>query len=208
MKNRLFLKGEKQSGKTSLLIRALSDMRPISGGYIVIDLEDGERHIPALVEPREAAADHLPLKMFADAVYDKAKFLSTYPAMLDEIAEKSLGCLDPVLGDELSDAALTAKLEELLTGGTPLMGVIAARDETGDAAEYDRLLTTLENDENTLIIDTGKMSAEEAVAAMRQWAEAVLDKARHDKFDPLMKLRARRRRPEFPPEYKPDYTNK
>lgn len=205
MERRLFLKGGKQSGKTSLFIRALSDMRPLSGGYVVIDLEDGEKHIPALLEPREAAADHMPAGMFADTVYDKAKFLAGYPAMTEEIVSRSMGCLDPILGDELSDAGLTAKLEELLESGAALMGVIGAREDAGNEAEYDRLLAMLERDEDTIILDTDTLPQDEAVAAMRRWAEAVLDKAHHDKFDPLMKLRARRRRPEFPPEYKPDY---
>ena len=34
----------------------------------------------------------------------------------------------------------------------------------------------------------------EAAARLREWAETVLDWAHHKKFDPLMKLRGRRRR--------------
>ncbi len=203
--SKLFIKGGKQSGKTSLLIRALSDMRPIAGGYAVVDLVDGETHLPGLLEPREAAADHLPLDMFKDAVYDRASFLAAYPSFIGEINAKALGYLDPVLGDELSDPALTEMLEALLTSPTPLMGVIAPRADAGSSAEYDRILSGLERDENTLIIDTDVLSEEEAIPLMRQWASAVLDKAHHDKFDPLMKLRAKRRRPEFPAEYTPEY---
>lgn len=201
----LFIKGSKQSGKTSLLIRALSDMRPIAGGYVVVDLEDGETHLPGLLNPREAAADHLPLKMFSDAVYDKASFLTAYPSFVEEINSKSFGYLDPILGDELSEPTLTEMLEELLTGRIPLMGIIGSRVDTGDMAEYDRILSQLEHDDNTLIIDVDAVSEFEAISMMRQWVEAVLDNAHHAKFDPLMKLRAKRRRPEFPAEYKPAY---
>ena len=123
--SKLFIKGSKQSGKTSLLIRALSDMRPIAGGYAVIDLVDGQTHLPGLIEAREAAADHLPLKMFGDSVYDKSAFLAEYPSYVEEINAKALGYLDPVLGDELSDPKLTELLEALLESPTPLMGVIA-----------------------------------------------------------------------------------
>lgn len=203
--SKLFIKGSKQSGKTSLLIRALSDMRPIAGGYAVIDLIDGQTHLPGLIEAREAAADHLPLKMFGDSVYDKSAFLAEYPSYVEEINAKALGYLDPVLGDELSDPKLTELLEALLESPTPLMGVIAPRADTGSESEYDRILSRLERDESTLIIDTDALSESEVIPVMRQWAVSVLDKAHHEKFDPLMKLRAKRRRPEFPAEYKPEY---
>jgi hypothetical protein len=38
------------------------------------------------------------------------------------------------------------------------------------------------------------MTEAEATARLRDWAETVLDWAHHKKFDPLMKLRAKRRR--------------
>ncbi len=203
--SKLFIKGGKRSGKTSLLIRALSDMRPIAGGYAVVDLVDGETHLPGLLVPREAAADHLPLKIFGDSVYSKSAFLAAYPSFIEEINSKALGYLDPVLGDELSESALTKMLETLLDSPTPVMGAIAPRDDTGSPAEYDRILSELEHDESVLIIDTDALSEEETIPMMRQWAEDALDKAHHDKFDPLMKLRAKRRRPEFPADYKPEY---
>ena len=205
MKIRLFLKGAKQSGKTALLIRALSDLRPISGGYVIIDLVNGDEHTPALLEPREAAADHLPMEMFADSLYSKEDFLSGFDCAIADIKQKGLGYIDAVFGDELSDSASCAKLEELLTGEIPVAGVICAAEDAGNANEYGRLLKMLESDENTVIIDTDAVSDSEAIKIMREWAEAVMDKAHHDKFDPQMKMRARRRRPEFPPDYNPDF---
>ena len=39
-----------------------------------------------------------------------------------------------------------------------------------------------------------ELSEAEATARLREWAETVLDWAHHKKFDPLMKLRGKRRR--------------
>ena len=45
MEFRAFLKGKEQSGATALLIRALTDLRVISGGWALVELEraDGSR---------------------------------------------------------------------------------------------------------------------------------------------------------------------
>lgn len=56
------------------------------------------------------------------------------------------------------------------------------------------MLAALEGDEGTLILDLDELSEAEAAARLRKWAETVLDWAHHKKFDPLMKLRGRRRR--------------
>lgn len=58
MEFRVFLRGGEQSGMTALLIRALSDLRVISGGWAMVELEGGAM---GLVEPCEAAAEKLPL---------------------------------------------------------------------------------------------------------------------------------------------------
>ena len=61
--------------------------------------------------------------------------------------------------------------------------------------EFDeRMLAALEADEGTLILDLEELSEAEAAARLREWAETVLDWAHHKKFDPLMKLRGKRRR--------------
>ena len=60
--------------------------------------------------------------------------------------------------------------------------------------EFQQLLAALEGDEGTLILDLDELSEAEAAARLREWAETVLDWAHHKKFDPLMKLRGRRRR--------------
>ena len=109
-----------------------------------------------------------------------------------------MGYLDPILGDELADAGLTASLEALLSEDIPVMGTIAARSAAPDKAEYDRILAALERDEGTLLLDISAASVEEINAALRVWAETVLDCAHHKKFDPQMKLRARRRRTGLP----------
>ncbi len=199
---RLFLTGKEQSGKTALLIRALSDLRVISSGYALVRLksEGGDRI--GLMSPQEAAADELPLDAFPESVYSVETFLKNYPGILDRIPENGFVWMDPVLGAELSSPELAAREEALLTGETPVMGVISSPRFAGDAQTYERLISLLSEDEGTLLIRTDEIEEDEAISAMREWAEAVLDAAHHKKFDPLMKLGAKRRRPEFPPDYK------
>lgn len=192
MEFRVFLKGKEQSGATALLIRALSDLRVISGGWALVELEraDGSR-VKGLVEPCEAASALLPFDVAGAADTDTA---ARFERALAEIREKDMGWLDPVLGPELADPDCAGKLTELLGEDLPIMGTIAPRELAGDAEAYDRMLAALEGDEATLILDLDELSEAEATARMRAWAEAVLDWAHHKKFDPLMKLRARRRR--------------
>lgn len=192
MKFRIFLRGTEQSGATALLIRALSDLRVISGGWALVELEleDGSRE-DCLVEPSEAVSALLP--------YDESRQVDTditarFGRVMSEIRIQGMGWLDPVLGMELSDADCAAQLGELFSEELPIMGVIAPRERSGDVQTYDRMLSALEIDEQTLILDLDKLSEAEAVARMRLWADTVLDWAHHKKFDPLMKLRAKRRR--------------
>lgn len=182
---RVFLKGKEQSGATALLIRALSDLRVISGGWALVELEGGKM---GLVEPCEAAAASLPLPATDTDV------ASRFERVMAEIRERDMGWLDPVLGPELADPVIAGKLEELLSEELPVMGTLCPRELAGDKSAYDRILSMLESDEGTLILDLDELSEAEATARLRDWAETVLDWAHHKKFDPLMKLRARRRR--------------
>ncbi len=185
MEFRVFLRGGEQSGMTALLIRALSDLRVISGGWAMVELEGG---VMGLVEPCEAAAEKLPLEP------TDMDIVGRFERVVDEIKEKGMGWLDPVLGPELADKAAAEKLEALLAEQLPIMGTLCPREKAGDIEAYDRIAGKLENDPETLILDVEGMPETEAVAKLRDWAETVLDWAHHKKFDPLMKLRQRRRR--------------
>ena len=188
MEFRAFLKGKEQSGATALLIRALSDLRVISGGWALVELEraDGSR-VKGLVEPCQAATAVLPFDVAGAADTDSA---ARFGRVLAEIREKDMGWLDPVLGPELADADCAGQLGQLLGEDLPLVGTIAPRELAGDAEEYERMLAALE-------ADLGKPSFEgymTELGLLREWAETVLDWAHHKKFDPLMKLRGKRRR--------------
>lgn len=74
------------------------------------------------------------------------------------------------------------------------MGALCPREQSGDPAAWDRIVAKLEQDGETLLLDVSDMPEAEAVARLRDWAETVLDWAHHKKFDPLMKLRRKRRR--------------
>ena len=199
MEFRVFLTGGEPSERSAALIRGLSDLRVISGGYAVLKLEavDGGS-VPGLVSPQEAAAAVLPGAAFKGCEYSRDAFLGEFAGALEESRRRDMGYLDPILGDELADAGLTASLEALLSEDIPVMGTIAARSAAPDKAEYDRILAALERDEGTLLLDIADASVEEINAALRVWAETVLDWAHHKKFDPQMKLRARRRRTGLP----------
>lgn len=185
MEFRVLLRGKEQGGMTALLIRALSDLRVISGGWALVELEGGAM---GLVEPCEAAAASLPLPATDTDV------AARLDRALAEIKEKGMGWLDPVLGPELADPEAAARLEELFRQELPVMGTLCPRELAGDKAAWDRIVQALEADEQTLILDVSAMTEAEATARLRDWAETVLDWAHHKKFDPLMKLRAKRRR--------------
>ena len=70
MEFRVFLKGKEQSGATALLIRALSDLRVISGGWALVELEGGKM---GLVHRRHAVDRH---HLFAslDSLQQGSKF--------------------------------------------------------------------------------------------------------------------------------------
>ena len=185
MEFRVFLRGGEQSGMTALLIRALSDLRVISGGWTMVELEGGAM---GLVEPCEAAAEKLPLPPTGTDIVDR------FDRAIAEIREKDMGWLDPVLGPELADADIAARLEALFAEQLPVMGALCPREQSGDPAAWDRIVAKLEQDGETLLLDVSDMPEAEAVARLRDWAETVLDWAHHKKFDPLMKLRRKRRR--------------
>ena len=144
MEFRAFLKGKEQSGATALLIRALSDLRVISGGWALVELEraDGSR-VKGLVEPCQAATAVLPFDVAGAADTDSA---ARFGRVLAEIREKDMGWLDPVLGPELADADCAGQLGQLLGEDLPLVGTIAPRELAGDAEAYDRMLAALEAD--------------------------------------------------------------
>lgn len=133
----------------------------------------------------------LPFDVAGAADTDSA---ARFGRVLAEIREKDMGWLDPVLGPELADADCAGQLGQLLGEDLPLVGTIAPRELAGDAEAYERMLAALEADEGTLILDLEELSEAEAAARLREWAETVLDWAHHKKFDPLMKLRGKRRR--------------
>lgn len=193
---RLFIKGPAKSGKTALLARTLFDMRLLAGGYVVLPLvSNGESRALGMLEPCEAAAATMPYGVFADAEIGGAqsvneeRFIKKCAAAYDEILEKNMGLLDEVGGAELKDSELTAKLAELISSPVPLAGALCPRESAGDKEAYNALLATLENDEQTLILDITQKSSLELAAVIREWAEGVFDWAHHQKFDPLERPR-------------------
>lgn len=74
MEFRVFLTGGEPSERSAALIRGLSDLRVISGGYAVLKLEavDGGS-VPGLVSPQEAAAAVLPGAAFKGCEYSPGR---------------------------------------------------------------------------------------------------------------------------------------
>lgn len=192
---RVFLTGKPGTGKTGLLIRALSDLRFTAGGYVFLPLkkEDGSL-CTGLVSPQVAAAPVLPFAAFEGSVYEPERLGEIVCAALDEAVERDMGYFDGLLGAELADTAAAEKLAAFLTQEIPAMGVLCDRETTGDAVLYDKLLQLLTEDEQTLLINVDELEEKAVIAQLRSWAEAITDWANHKKFDPLMKLRARRRK--------------
>ena len=195
MKLRVFLAGSDDDRSRELLIRALSDMRVISGGYVLLPLEKADGScVRGLLAPGEAAASVLPFDCFPDSEYAADAFISSYPECINEVREKGLGFFSPMLGDELGSSDALKNLKALLAEDIPLMGTIADRKHAPDITLYDELLKHISDDDNNLIINIDAMSDDEIISTLRRWAEDVLDWMHHRKFDPLMKLRARRRK--------------
>ena len=199
MIRRVFLKGKEKSGKTMLLIRLMSDWRVLSSGWVFLKLLDVPGDVvPYMAEPCEAAFDPLPMAMFFDCREDYEKAVprtgEKYLKALSNASEAGRGYFDELLGSELSDPLIAQKEEEFLKSGIPCAGVLACRDHTGDKAVYDRLFQTLSEDRETLIIDPDSADEREITEALRAFVEDSEDRLHHEKFDPLMKLRAQRRK--------------
>ena len=180
---RVFLTGGDAGRRTSLLIRALSDLRVISGGWVKLTLSGGAERVPGLVEPREAAAAELPLAAFEDSRYSPEALLSRAAAALDEGAAREMCWLDPLLGDELADGAIAARIEELLGLELPVIGSVAAREECPNPGLYDRILSRLGADEGTLLLDA------DAAGRRRACRAAARVGRKHPRLGPSQEIR-------------------
>ena len=188
MSRHVFLTGGTSEDRSALLIRALSDLRVISGGYALLSLaeEDGSRS-PVLLLPQEAAAAVFPRRFFPDAGIASSEALcDALASALPSIQEKELGYLDPLPPVSLLSAELQSDLSALFASDVALVGTVEAEDSLAFLRAQDSVLL-LSLDENT---------EEDLISLLRAWADDTLDRAHHKKFDPLMKLRARRRRPD------------
>ena len=169
MKLRVFLAGSDDDRSRELLIRALSDMRVISGGYVILPLEKADGScVRGLLAPGEAAASVLPFDCFPDSEYAADAFISSYPECINEVREKGLGFFSPMLGDELGSSDALKNLKALLAEDIPLMGTIADRKHAPDITLYDELLKNISDDDNNLIINIDAMSDDEVISTLRR----------------------------------------
>ena len=83
---------------------------------------------------------------------------------------------------------------EVYGSGTVRVAGNSYYDLSDETRMAEIVTAALAADEGTLILDLDELSEAEATARLREWAETVLDWAHHKKFDPLMKLRGKRRR--------------
>lgn len=187
---RMFLIGPAHSGKTQLLTQSLFDLRLLAGGYVLLPLEGTDKL--AMVSPEEAAQPSLPASAFADAAVgtsqpDAGAFCPNVLSALQAVRKKELGLLDAIGGLELNDDACRSQLMTLLHEDIPCAGAICPQRSGIDPQAYQSLMEYLRADPQTTLLPCDDSAA--ARDALRAWAEEVLDRAHHRKFDPLARVR-------------------
>ena len=103
--------------------------------------------VPGLVEPREAAAAELRSPPLRTAATAPKRCSPAPPRRWTRARRARCAGSTPLLGDELADGAIAARIEELLGLELPVIGSVAAREKCPNPELYDRILSRLGADE-------------------------------------------------------------
>ena len=171
MKRRLLLTGPIGCGKSTLIINALGSAIRDAGGFLTLRvIEDGR------VRERFLSFGE------AGSIRDERPFAVTAPALLRLAQEKRFALIDEIGGFELLCPDFYEALTAFLFSGKPCVGVLKALPgaeeltrrvklppEYMDAARELREL--LENDPDTLLLETTGRYDTNAEGALRHWVE-------------------------------------
>lgn len=183
MKRRLLLTGAIGCGKSTLIINALGGAIQNAGGFLTLRVMENGR----LAGFDLCSVDGKTRERFLSfgpggAVRDERPFTETAPALLRQAQEKKFALMDEIGGFELLYPDFYEALTDFLFSGKPCVGVLKALPgaeeltrrvklppEYMDAARELREL--LEDDPDTLLLETTGRYDANAEGALRHWVE-------------------------------------
>ena len=182
MKRRLFLTGPIGCGKSTAIAAALGDRLPHCGGLLT------RRHRDPWLRFTLETPDGSFRKTFLELPDGRPQAdLSVFSEL--PLRGQAL-VLDEIGGIELLEPSFLARLENVLSGDIPILGVIkgegpakALTDALGLSEKYAeaaaRLRRRLREDPDTLVIECGRYD-ENALRLARQWVEEYLPGGKED----------------------------
>ncbi len=191
MQKRLFLCGTSGCGKTTMIRNALGDRLAEGGGFVTERIVGNDGKLLGVdLLPAAAAAGvegFTPLR-FLDYSADPPKrdnevFRVEAVRLLQEAVYYPFAVLDEIGGFELVIPQFRAQLAAFLSSSVPCIGVLKANEGVEQLqarfglgekfpALARRLREALENDPDTLVLDTSGRGDERALQAVRNWVEA------------------------------------
>ncbi len=183
MKRRLLLTGPIGCGKSTLIINALGSAIRDAGGFLTLRvIEDGRLAGFDLCSTDGRVRERFLSFSEAGSIRDERPFAVTAPALLRLAQEKRFALIDEIGGFELLYPDFYEALTAFLFSGKPCVGVLKALPgaeeltrrvklppEYMDAARELREL--LENDPDTLLLETTGRYDTNAEGALRHWVE-------------------------------------
>ena len=191
MQKRLFLCGTSGCGKTTMIRNALGDRLAEGGGFVTERIVGNDGKLLGVdLLPAAAAAGvegFTPLR-FLDYSADPPKrdnevFRVEAVRLLQEAEYYPFAVLDEIGGFELVIPQFRAQLAAFLSSSVPCIGVLKAsagveqlQERFGLGERFPalarQLREALENDADTLVLDTSGRGDERALQAVRDWVEA------------------------------------
>lgn len=196
MKRRVFLSGPIGCGKSTLIKNALGAEAKNAGGYVTVRIErpDGTLSMFELREARSLAShatvevspleSGFPFLTFTEngAARDDGAFRAYAANLLRDALSAPFAVLDELGGAELTIPEFARSLYALLQSGVPVIGVLKAPEAVealrarvgvpeGYAEAEERLRRFLENDPDTLILETAGRRDPAAAPLLRAWKE-------------------------------------
>lgn len=181
MKKRLFLAGASGCGKSTMLRQALGDKQRFSGGFLTLRDPDGTGF--DLVRADEIGFRYRFLDFTErEPRLDLQVFSTVGVRLLEQAAQHPFAVLDEIGGIELLEERFCAGLKRFLAGDTPCIGVMKGTgpagmlvERLGLTAQYEaahrRLYQFLEQDPDTLFIETTGRYDEQTRYQVGQWVE-------------------------------------